>query len=63
MENLEIGTHHSTKSEQFRLLIPPRIRLPSVSAIAGGANHTVFLKNDGTVWATGYNSQWRTWDW
>jgi hypothetical protein len=31
--------------------------ITSISAIAAGANHTVFLKNDGTVWATGYNSQ------
>ena len=29
--------------------------ITNVSAIAGGANHTVFLKSDGTVWATGYN--------
>ena len=30
--------------------------ITNVSAIAGGANHTVFLKSDGTVWATGYNA-------
>ena len=29
--------------------------ITNVSAIAAGANHTVFLKNDGTVWATGHN--------
>ncbi len=27
----------------------------SVTATSGGGNHSLFLKNDGTVWATGYN--------
>jgi alpha-tubulin suppressor-like RCC1 family protein len=26
-----------------------------ITAIAGGSYHSVFLKNDGTAWATGYN--------
>jgi alpha-tubulin suppressor-like RCC1 family protein len=29
--------------------------LTGVTAIAGGAGHTITLKNDGTVWAWGYN--------
>ena len=29
----------------------------NVSAISTGYNHSVFLKNDGTVWATGQNNQ------
>ena len=28
----------------------------SVTALSGGSNHSLVLKNDGTVWATGYNS-------
>ena len=55
MENLEM-VNNSIKIEQFKLLIPPRNYITNVSAIAAGSNHTVFLKNDGTVWATGYNN-------
>ena len=29
--------------------------LSGITAIAGGGNHSLFLKIDGTVWATGYN--------
>ena len=29
--------------------------ITNISAISAGSDHTVFLKNDGTVWATGYN--------
>ena len=31
--------------------------ITNVSAISAGGNHTVFLKIDGTVWATGDNYQ------
>ena len=31
--------------------------ITNVSAIAAGTSHTVFLKSDGTVWATGNNSE------
>ena len=31
--------------------------ITNISAISSGSNHTVFLKSDGTVWATGYNIQ------
>ena len=34
----------------------PRIRLPIFLRYLQVSNHTVFLKSDGTVWATGYNS-------
>ena len=30
--------------------------ITNISAISAGHQHTVFLKNDGTVWATGYNN-------
>ena len=30
--------------------------ITNISAIVAGANHTVFLKSDGTVWATGSNA-------
>jgi alpha-tubulin suppressor-like RCC1 family protein len=32
------------------------IGMTGVTAIAAGGHHTLFLKNDNTVWATGYNS-------
>lgn len=31
--------------------------LTSMSAIAGGGSHAIAVKNDGTVWAWGYNTQ------
>ena len=36
---------------------PVKVLISDVKAIAAGGNHTVFLKNDKTVWAVGYNDQ------
>src|SRR6266481_1285993 len=33
----------------------PVYSLTGITAVAGGGNHSIFLKNDGTVWACGLN--------
>ena len=33
-----------------------RETVPGVTALAAGANHSLFLKTDGTLWGMGYNS-------
>jgi alpha-tubulin suppressor-like RCC1 family protein len=33
---------------------PTEAHLSSITAIAAGANHTMALKSNGTVWAAGY---------
>jgi len=35
---------------------PVTLGLTGVTSVAAGANHTLFLKDDGTVWATGLNT-------
>ena len=37
--------------------------ITNISAISAGYNHTVFLKSDGTVWATGDNNDGELGDW
>ncbi|MFC2176177.1 hypothetical protein ACFLR1_04320 [Bacteroidota bacterium] len=41
----------------FRNIPVAVIGLSGISAIAGGGNHSLFLKNDGSVWACGRNDQ------
>jgi alpha-tubulin suppressor-like RCC1 family protein len=36
---------------------PSKVNINNVVAIAAGGYHTVYLKSDGTVWASGYNGQ------
>jgi len=35
---------------------PVALGLTGITSVAAGANHTLFLKDDGTVWATGLNT-------
>ncbi len=43
-------------TNQYAIEQPLRIgTLTNVIAISAGSNHSLFLKNDGTVWACGYN--------
>ena len=37
------------------LLVLSGINITDIKQIACGANHTVVLRNDGSVWSTGYN--------
>ncbi len=36
---------------------PEQIMASNVTAVAAGWRHSLFLKNDGSLWATGYNAQ------
>ncbi len=44
------GTQHNFRTTPVQLS-----GLTNIIAIAGGGQHSLFLKNDGTVWACGYN--------
>lgn len=37
------------------MILPKAIALPAITSIAGGANHTLFTKADGSLWAMGDN--------
>jgi alpha-tubulin suppressor-like RCC1 family protein len=48
------GTY-STNAPYYGVNLPEQIVSANLMAIAGGGNHSLFIKTDGSLWAMGYN--------
>lgn len=51
----ELGTGATTANYPYGVIIPTAVA-SNVVAVAAGGSHSLFVKNNGTLWATGWNT-------
>jgi alpha-tubulin suppressor-like RCC1 family protein len=53
--NGQLGNGTNTTTSPYGILLPEQIVASGVTNVTGGAEHSLFLKSDGSLWAMGYN--------